>query len=68
MAAVDKKEFPITMEAVSDIKNMKAKWKRKYDLSEKAEQIQEIFTEVGCRNCFEEVSEDTCHFLFSCKA
>ena len=85
---------------------MKTKWKRQYDLSETGEQIQEVFTEVGCRNCFGEedrhtfsmlnqllcgqtllnqhrakidktvsrlcdscqVPEDTCHFLFSCKA
>ena len=40
-------------EAVSEIKkNLKAKWKRKYELSEKVDQIQDVFTEVGCRNCF----------------
>ena len=32
-------------------KNLKIKWQRKCDLSEKIEQIQEVFTEVGNRNC-----------------
>ena len=29
--------------------NLKIKWKRKYDLSEKVDQIQEVFTEMACR-------------------
>ena len=31
-------------------KNLKVKWKRKLDLSEKVDHTQEVFTEVGCRN------------------
>ena len=43
------------MEAVSEIKKqMKEKWQRKYVLSEKTETIQEVFTEVGKKNCFGE--------------
>ena len=39
-------------EAVSEIKKqVKEKWQRKYVLSEKTEIIQEIFSEVGKRNC-----------------
>ena len=39
-------------EAVQEIKKtLKIKWRRKYNLSEKVEQIQEVLTEVGNRNC-----------------
>ncbi|MEW8546767.1 MAG: reverse transcriptase domain-containing protein [Candidatus Thiodiazotropha sp.] len=58
MSLVDSKDFPVTLdkkEAIAEIKkNLKVKWKRKYELSEKVEQIQEVFTDVGCRNCFGE--------------
>ena len=51
------KDFPVILdkkEAVSEIKkNLKVKWKRKYELSEKVDQV-DVFTEVGCRNCFGE--------------
>ena len=54
----DKGDIPIVMdkkEAVSEIKKqMKEKWQRKYVLSEKTETIQEVFIEVGKRNCFGE--------------
>ena len=53
-------------EAVTEIKtNLKVKWKRKFDLSEKVDQIQKVFTEVGCRNCCCE--NDTYFFFFSCE-
>ena len=39
-------------EAVSKIKkHMLEKWDRKYKLSDKVDYIQEVFTEVGKRNC-----------------
>ena len=42
-------------EAVSELKRqVKEKWQRKFDLTEKAEKIQEIYTEVGKRNCYGE--------------
>ena len=42
-------------EAVAEIKrNLKDKWKRKFDLSDKAGRVQEVFTDVGKRNCFGE--------------
>ncbi|MCW4261357.1 MAG: reverse transcriptase domain-containing protein [Candidatus Thiodiazotropha endolucinida] len=51
-------ELPIVMdkrEAVSEMKKqVNVKWQRKYDLSEKVDRVQEIFTEVGKRNCFGE--------------
>ena len=55
MLGVDPKDYPFTLdkrEAMTEIKkNLKVKWKQKFDLSEKVNQIQEVFTEVGCRNC-----------------
>ena len=67
MIKVDNKDFPIFLdkkEAVSEIKkNLKAKWKRKYELSEKVDQIQDVFTEVGCRNCFGEKDRHTFSIL-----
>ena len=58
MVGVEPEDFPITMdkkEAVAEIKkNIKEKWQRKYELSEKVDQIQEVFSEVGIRNCFGE--------------
>ena len=54
MSGTDSKDFPIIMdkkEAVAEITNdLKIKWKRKYELSEKLGQSQEVFTEVACRN------------------
>ena len=42
-------------EAVNELKRqVKEKWQRKFDLMEKAEKIQEIFTDVGKRNCYGE--------------
>ena len=32
-------------------KNLKTKWQQKCDLTEKVEQIKDVFTEVGNRNC-----------------
>ena len=53
-----KDDIPIEMdkkEAVSELKRqVKEKWQRKFDLTEKAEKIQEIYTEVGKRNCYGE--------------
>ena len=38
--------------AIVEIKrNLKDKWKGKIELSEKVDQIQEVFSEVGKRNC-----------------
>ena len=58
MSRGDPKYYPITLdkrEAVTEIKkNLKVEWKRKFDLSEKVDHIQEIFTGVGYRNCFGE--------------
>ena len=55
MIGADIEDLPIKMDkgkAVQEIKkNSKTKWKRKYDLSEEVEQTQEVFTEVGNRNC-----------------
>ena len=40
-------------EAVSELKRqVKEKFQGKFYLTEKAESIQEIFTEIGKRNCF----------------
>ena len=51
-------DIPIEMdkkESVSELKRqVKEKWRRKFDLMEKAEKIQEIFTDVGKRNCYGE--------------
>lgn len=51
-------DIPLAMdkrEAVGEMKKqVKAKWQRKYDLSEKVDKIQEIFSEVGNRNCWGE--------------
>ena len=42
-------------DAVSELKRqVKEKLQRKFDLTEKAEKMQEIFTEVGKRNCYGE--------------
>ena len=53
-----KDDIPIEMdkkEAVSELKRqVKEKWQRKFDLTEKAEKIQEIYTAVGKRNCYGE--------------
>ena len=58
MVGADPEDFPITMdkkEAVAEIKkNVKEKWQRKFELSEKVDQVQEVFSEVGSRNCFGE--------------
>ena len=58
MVGADPEDFPITMdkkETVAEIKkNVKEKWQRKFELSEKVDQIQEVFSEVGSRNCFGE--------------
>ena len=55
MVGADIEEFPITMdkkEAVAEIeRNLKDKWKRKFDLSDKAGRVQEVFMDVGKRNC-----------------
>ena len=54
MVGADPEDFPITMdkkEAVAEIKkNVKEKWQRKFELSEKVDQVQEVFSEVGSRN------------------
>ena len=50
-------------ESLTEIKKyLKVKWKRKFDLSEKVDQIQKVFTEVGCRNC---CCENDTYFFFS---
>ena len=58
MVGADIGEFPIMIdkkEAVAEIKrNLKDKWKRKFDLSDiKVSQVQ-VFTDMGKRNCFGE--------------
>ena len=35
-------------------RNLKDKWKRKFELSDKACRVQEVFTDVGKRNCIGE--------------
>ena len=56
MVGADTEDFPIMMdkkEAVAEIKrNLKDKWKRKFDLSDKAGRVQEVFTDIGKRNCY----------------
>ena len=58
MVGADPKDFPITMDkkkAVAEIKkNVKEKWQRKFELSEKVDQVQEVFSEVESRSCFGE--------------
>ena len=58
MVGADTEDFPIMMdkkEAVAEIKrNLKDKLKRKFDLSYKACRVQEVFTDVGKRNCYGE--------------
>ena len=58
MVGADTEDFPVMMdkkEAVAEIKrNLKDKWKRKFELSDKACRVQEVFTEVGKRNCIGE--------------
>ena len=58
MVGTDTEDFPVMMdmkEAVAEIKrNLKDKWKRKFELSDKACRVQEVFTEVGKRNCIGE--------------
>ena len=53
-----KEDIPIEMdkkESVSELKRQVIeKWQRKFDLTEKAEKIHEIFTYVGKRNCYGE--------------
>ena len=53
-----KEDMPIEMdkkEAVSELKRQATeKWQRIFDLTEKAEKIQETFTEVGKRNFYGE--------------
>ena len=45
----------IKKEAIAEIKkNVKEKWQRKFGSSEKVDQIQEVFSKVGSRNCFGE--------------
>ena len=55
--------IPIVMdkkEAVREIKtSVLEKWNRKYSLSEKVDHIQEIYTEVGVRNCYGEKDRHT---------
>ena len=47
-------------EAVREIKtSVLEKWNRKYSLSEKVDHIQEIYTEVGVRNCYGEKDRHT---------
>ena len=51
-------------EAVSELKRqIKEKWQRKVHLIEKAEKIQETFTEVGKRNCYGEGDKLTLSFV-----
>ena len=58
MVGADTEDFPVMMdkkEAVAEIKrNLKDKWKRKSELSDKACRVQEVFTDVGKRNCIGE--------------
>ena len=60
---LENKDLPVIFdkkEAVAEIKkNVKVKWKRKFELSEKVDNIQEVFTEVGCRNCFGEEDRES---------
>ena len=53
MVGADFEDFPITTdkkEPVAEIKkNVKEKWQRKFELSEKVDQVQEVFSEVGSR-------------------
>ena len=55
MVGADIEDFPIMMdkkEAVVEIKrNLMDKWKKKIELTENADQIQEVFSEVEKRNC-----------------
>ena len=47
-------------EAVSELKKQMAeKWQRKFTCSENSSHIQEIFTEVGKRNCYGEKDRGT---------
>ena len=54
----DIEEFPIMIDKKEDVaeikRNLKDKWKRKFDLLDKAGRVQEVFTDVGKRNCFGE--------------
>ena len=63
MSHLENKDLPVIFdkkEAVAEIKkNVKVKWKRKFELSEKVDNIQEVFTEVGCRNCFGEEDRES---------
>ena len=63
MSHLENKDLPVIFdkkEAVAEIKkNVKVKWKRKFELSEKVDNIQEVFTEVGCRNCFGEEERES---------
>ena len=48
-------------------KNVKVKCSRKkFDLSEKVDQILEIFTEVGCRNCCGETDRHSFSAMNNC--
>ena len=62
MSAPDIPILPILdkKEAVSELKKQMAeKWQRKYTCSEHSSHIQEIFTEVGKRNCYGEKDRGT---------
>ena len=62
MSAPDIPIVPILdkKEAVSELKKQMAeKWQRKYTCSEHSSHIQEIFTEVGKRNCYGEKDRGT---------
>ena len=62
MSAPDIPILPILdkKEAVSELKKQMAeKWQRKYTCSEHSNHIQEIFTEVGKRNCYGEKDRGT---------
>ena len=62
-----KEDIPIEVdktEAFSELKRQfKEQWQRKFDLTEKAEKIQEIFTNVGKRNCYGEGERLTFSFV-----
>ena len=50
----------VSFVSVAEIKkNVKVKWKRKFELSEKVDNIQEVFTEVGCRHYFSEEDRES---------